>query len=239
MHFKLFTLYPQMFPGNLAYSLAGKALQNNLWSFEAINIRDYSQDKNKIVDDAPYGGGAGMVMKPDVIANAFDAKLAQNDKIVYMSPRGEIFNQEIARQLSTQKNIAILCGRYEGVDERIFLEYKVQEISIGDYILSGGEPAALVLMDSCIRLLPDVIGNKESLIEESFGQNADNAGLLEYPLYTRPSNWRNHQVPEILVSGDHAKIKKWRLEKSLELTKLRRKDLYNKDLYNKFIENSA
>ena len=225
---QLLTLFPEMFPGFLGHSLAGKALEKNVWSFEAINIRNYAKDKHKSVDDTPFGGGAGMVIRADILGDAIEKNITKDTKIIYMSPRGMPLTQSKLYELSKCKNLAIICGRFEGVDERVLNEYNVEEISIGDYILSGGEVAALTLMDGCIRLLPGVIGNKNTLNEESFGENEEYAGLLEYPLYTRPVEWKKRNVPDILLSGHHAKISQWRLEKAKEITKARRKDLWNK-----------
>lgn len=226
MKFNIFTIFPEMFPGPLGHSLAGKALEAGLWSYETINIRDYAEDKHKTVDDTPFGGGAGMVMRPDVLGKAIEANTTVASKIIYMSPRGKMLNQQKSYELLKNKEISIICGRFEGIDERVIEEYNIEEISIGDYILSGGEIAAITLMDSCIRLIDGVIGNNLTLNEESFGQNADYAGLLEYPLYTRPSKWKNRHVPEVLLSGNHAKINQWRLLQSQEITKERRNDLW-------------
>lgn len=231
MNFQLFTIFPEMFPGMLGHSLAGKALEKGIWGYEAINIRDYAVDKHKTVDDTPYGGGAGMVMRADVVGAALENNLKNATKLVYMSPRGRKLTQEDVYELATCERIAIICGRFEGLDERVLEEYGAEEISIGDYILSGGEVAAMVLMDACIRLIPGVIGNFGTHSEESFGQSTDYAGLLEYPLYTRPDKWKGRNVPEVLLSGHHANIQKWRLEKAIEITRLKRPDLW--EIYNK------
>lgn len=223
---KVFTLFPEMFPGQLGFSLAGKALESGIWSYEAINIRDYAKDKHKMVDDTPYGGGAGMVMRADVLGDAIADNIRPGDRIIYPSPRGKVFNQKMANELAQESNLAIICGRFEGVDERVLEEYQVEEVSLGDFVLSGGETAALAVMDSCIRLLPDVIGNCETLNEESFGENADYTGLLEYPLYTRPHEWNGRAVPDVLMSGNHGKIRQWRLERAEQITRLRRSDLW-------------
>lgn len=230
MNFKLFSLYPEMFPGSLGFSIAKKALEKKLWSYEVVNIRDYADNKHNNVDDEPFGGGTGMVLRPDVLGSAIEDNFKDKSKIIYMSPRGSLLDQNKVHELTQISNISIICGRYEGVDERVLEEYNIEEISVGDYILSGGEPAAIVLMDCCIRTLPGVISKKEALIEESFGRNEDYTGLLEYPLYTRPSKWKNRLVPEVLISGNHAKIKNWRKEQAIEITKSRRMDLYNKFL---------
>lgn len=229
---KLLTIFPEMFPGPLGCSLAGKALDKGLWGFEAVDIRSFAGDKHSSVDDTPSGGGAGMVMRADVLGRAIDANINKASKIIYMSPRGKTLTQEKVCELSKEKNLVILCGRFEGVDERVLEEYDIEEVSVGDYILSGGEVAAITLMDACIRLLPGVIGNKNTLNEESFGENADYAGLLEYPLYTRPLEWKSRTIPDVLLSGHHAKIADWRLERAKEITKERRKDLW-RDYKNK------
>jgi tRNA (guanine37-N1)-methyltransferase len=221
-----------MFPGTLGFSIAKKAFEAKLWNYKAINIRDYAKDKYKTVDDAPFGGGVGMVMRPDVLGDAIEKNIKPNTKIIYMSPRGQLLNQSKISYLASFENIMIICGRYEGIDERILIEYDVEEISIGDYILSGGELPALTLMDACIRTIPGVISKKEALNEESFTLSTDYAGLLEYPLYTRPSIWKKHKVPDVLVSGNHSKINEWKLSMSIDLTRTRRKDLYKKYLKN-------
>ena len=227
-HVQLFTLYPEMFPGTLGHSLAGKALENNLWSYEAVNIRDYAEDRHKSVDDIPYGGGAGMVIRPDVLSKAVNDKVDSSARLLYMSPRGKPLTQSLLSELAKEKNIAIICGRFEGVDERALETLEVEEVSIGDFVLSGGEVAATVLMDGCVRLLPGVLGNEETLKEESFADSSEYAGLLEYPLYTRPASWRGLEVPEVLRSGNHAKIEQWRLEQAKQLTKARRPDLWQR-----------
>lgn len=226
LNFTLLSVFPEMFPGPLAHSLAGKALEKKIWNYNIINIRDYATDKYGTVDDSPFGGGTGMVMRPDIVGNAIDKNIKKASKIIYPSPRGKVFTQKKALELVKQKNIAILCGRFEGIDERIIEEYNIEEISVGDYVLSGGEIAALTIMDSCIRLLPGVIQNDDAVKQESFGLNEDYTGLLEYPLYTRPDNWKGRKVPEVLLSGHHAKIAEWRLEKAKEITKQRRSDLW-------------
>lgn len=230
MKFNLLTLFPDMFPGMLGQSLAGKALERGDWSFDAINIRDYAEGVHKTVDDTPYGGGAGMVMRADVIEKAL-LSIKKPARNIYLSPRGKVLNQELAKELSQEENITLLCGRYEGVDQRVLDAHDFEEISIGDYVLSGGEPAALILMDTCIRLLPGVMGNEDTADNESFGVNT--GGLLEYPHYTRPSEWTDshgntHEVPEVLKNGDHAKIEKWKKEQSEKITAARRPDLLKK-----------
>lgn len=219
LRFNILTLFPQMFPSILEHSLSGKALERGIWDINVVNIRDFASGVHKSVDDTPYGGGAGMVLKPDVVSDAASS-IENSGRRIYLSPRGRVLTQSLAQELSQEENITLLCGRYEGVDQRALDVCGFEEVSIGDYVLSGGEAAALVLMDSCIRLLPDVMGNKETVREESF-----TGGLLEYPHYTRPCVWRDQKVPDVLLSGDHAKIAKWRREKSLELTKSRRPDL--------------
>ncbi len=226
----ILTLFPEMFPGPLGQSLSGKALDQGLWSFDAVNIRDFAIDLHKTVDDTPFGGGAGMVMRADLIERALLSTPAPGRKI-YMSPRGKVLNQALAEELSQEDALTILCGRYEGVDQRVLEAHNFEEISIGDYVLSGGEPAALILMDACIRLLPGVMGNKETVTEESFSSNT--GGLLEYPHYTRPASWESatgqtYDVPEILRSGNHAKINEWRRAQAEKLTKERRPDLLEK-----------
>jgi tRNA (guanine37-N1)-methyltransferase len=228
-HVSLLTIFPEIFPGPLAYSIAGKALEKNLFSLSLFNIRDYALDKHQCVDDKIFGGGAGMLMKPDVVSRAIDAALAKHPitKLIYFSPRGEKFTQEIAHQLVAQENILMLCGRYEGIDQRIFDKYDFTEYSIGDYILSGGEMAALTVIDSCLRLVPGVIENDQANSEESFSIG-ENQHLLEYDQYTRPAVWEDREVPEILLSGHHQQIEKWRLENAIANTKRRRLDLWKK-----------
>ncbi len=224
MKFQILTLFPELFPGPLGHSITGRALNNNLWSLNAINIRDFATDKHKTVDDVPFGGGAGMVMKPDVIERAL-LSFPEQGRRIYMSPRGTPLTQNLVKELSKEPTLTILCGRYEGVDQRVLDAYGFEEISIGDYVLTGGEMAAHILMDATVRLIPDVLGNETTTDEESFSN-----GLLEYPHYTRPANWtdasgKDHPVPEILTSGHHGKIDKWRQDQSLELTRKRRPDL--------------
>lgn len=228
MHFTLLTLFPEMFPGPLDYSLAGKALKAGIWDYKTVNIRDFASDKHGTVDDEAYGGGTGMVMRADVVAAALRAnsQATPPTRWIYMSPRGKLLTQSVAYDLTKNSHIGILCGRYEGVDERVLEAHNIEEISIGDYILSGGEMAALTLMDSCIRLLDGVISKKEALIEESFGANEEYTGLLEYPLYTRPSVWEGRPVPDVLLSGNHKQIAEWRLAKAQSITQYRRPDLW-------------
>jgi len=216
------TIFPEMFPGPLAASLAGKALASKLWSLEAIDIRDYAPDKHRTVDDTPAGGGPGMVMKADVVARSLDSIAADARPRLLMSPRGKPLTQARVRELASGPGAVILCGRFEGVDERVIAARQLEEISLGDFVLSGGEPAALALIDACIRLIPGVMGKEASGIEESFS-----AGLLEYPQYTRPAEFEGRGIPEILTSGDHAKVAKWRHEEAERLTQERRPDLWD------------
>ena len=224
--FQIFTLYPDYFPGPFNTGLYGKAMEKKIWKFETVNIREYAEDKHKTVDDTPYGGGSGMLLKPNVIAKSLDAKTKKGEKIFYLSPRGKIFNQQLAKELSMEKKINIICGHFEGVDQRVLDNRKIEEISVGDFILSGGETASYVFLDAILRLVPGVLGNENSKNEESFEN-----GLLEYPQYTKPQIWEEKSVPNVLLSGDHAKIKDWRLSQSEAITRVRRPDLWQK--YNK------
>lgn len=217
------SLFPEMFPGTLAFSIAGKALVNNLWSLNTINIRDFSNDKNGKVDDVPFGGGHGMVLKPEVLDRALKSVVNHNRPRIYLSPRGRKFDQSFAKDLSKEKGVVFICGRYEGVDERFLTHNDIQEVSVGDYVLSGGEIGAQLIMDATIRLLPNVIGNSKCLVEESF-----EGDLLEYPLYTQPRIWNGTEVPEVLLSGDHKKIETWKIKMSEKITKLKRPDLWSK-----------
>lgn len=259
-HINILTLFPDMFPGPLGQSLSGKALERGDWSYQTVNIRDYGHGVHKAVDDTPYGGGAGMIMRADILEQALlslslppspsfrrkpespahkqqDPVLQRDDentygRRIYLSPRGKPLTQPLVQELAQEETLTLLCGRYEGVDERFLDAHGFEEISIGDYVLSGGEPAALILMDACIRLLPGVMGNDDTAGEESF--SPETGGLLEYPHYTRPAAWtaangETYNVPEILTSGDHAKIKNWRRTQSEAITKDRRPDLLKKD----------
>jgi tRNA (guanine37-N1)-methyltransferase len=219
------TIFPEMFPGPLGVSLAGKARAEGAWDLSVIDIRDYATDRHRSVDDAPFGGGAGMVMRPDVIDAALEAarKAQPEAPAIYMSPRGRPLAQARVRELAAGPGVIVLCGRFEGVDERVIAARNLEEISLGDFILSGGEPAAIALIDACVRLLPGVLGAKESLTEESFEQ-----GLLEYPHYTRPQSWQGRAVPDILVSGHHENIRAWRLAEAERLTRERRPDLWSR-----------
>jgi len=220
---QVFTLYPEVFPGPLSKGLYGKALTNKLWDLSIINIRDAAIDKHKTVDDTPYGGGTGMLLKADVLANALDQKVKKGERVFYLSPKGKKFDQKLARDLSKEKSISLICGHFEGVDERVLATRNIEEISIGDYVLSGGETAALVILDSILRLLPGVLGNDKSSLDETFEN-----GLLEYPQYTKPQIWEEKSVPDVLLSGDHSKIKDWRLSQSEAITRVRRPDLWQK-----------
>lgn len=227
-HINILTLFPEMFPGPLGESLSGRALRESKWSYNTVNIRDFGEGVHKTVDDTPYGGGAGMVMRADVIEKAL-LSIENPGRKIYLSPRGKPLKQPLVQELATSETpLTLLCGRYEGVDQRLLDAHEFEEVSIGDFVLSGGEPAALILMDACIRLLPGVMGNDETAGEESF--SPETGGLLEYPHYTRPAEWtaatgESLAVPEVLKSGDHGKIAKWRREQSEELTKERRPDL--------------
>lgn len=221
------TLFPEIFPGFLGQSLSGKALEKGLWSLRAVNLRDYATDNHKTVDDTPFGGGAGMVMKPDVLSRALDAQKPLG-RFIYMTPRGMPLTQQKVRALAQEEQLTVLCGRYEGVDQRLLESYGADEISIGDYVLSGGEQAAMIMLDAIVRVLPDVIGNQGTHDEESFEN-----GLLEYPHYTRPAEWIDGQghkrsVPDILLSGHHENIAKWRKAQSEDITRARRPDLWEK-----------
>ena len=221
---RVLTLFPGMFPGTLGESLAGTALKDGLWALETVDIRGFAGDKHATVDDAPFGGGPGMVMRPDVLGKAIDsarAAEAEDTPLIYLSPRGRRLDQQRVRDLSIGPGVTLVCGRFEGVDERVLVQRDVEEISLGDFVLSGGEPAALALIDAVVRLLPGVIGDKASAVEESF-----EFGLLEYPQYTRPREWEDQRVPEVLLSGDHEKIKAWRRNQAEAVTKERRDDLW-------------
>lgn len=226
MNFKILTLFPEMYPGPLQYSIIGRALKNKNFSLTTINIRDFSKKKSKSVDNKPFGGGAGMVIQPDILQDSLNfvkKTLSKRSKIIYLSPSGIPLKQKIVKKISSFEDVVLICGRYEGVDQR-FIEYNdIEEISVGDYILTGGEFASFILIDACVRLIPEVLGNNESLNSESF-QNY----LLEYPQYTKPLLWKKMRPPDVLLSGNHKNISDWRLKKSLEKTKKIRPDLYSK-----------
>ena len=231
--FNILTIFPEMFPGPLGKSLAGKSLQQGLWNLNVFDIRQYASGVHQSVDDRPYGSGARMVLRPDILSKAINAAAAKNaerKKIYYLSPRGSRLDQKKLVEIVKEKNIMLLCGRYEGIDQRVIEHHQIEEISIGDFILSGGELAAMTLIDAAIRLIPDVLGKSGSLSEESFSPDGAFANLLEYPHYTRPQNWQNLQVPQILLSGNHQEINKWRLEQAKKITKNRRSDLWKKFL---------
>ena len=219
----ILTLYPEMFPGPLGVSLAGRALAEDRWRCRPVQIRDYATDKHRSVDDTPAGGGAGMVLRADVLAAAIDGAVPAGTPLLAMTPRGTPLTQERVRALAAGPGVAILCGRFEGIDERLFEARAIEEVSIGDYVLSGGEMGALVLLDACVRLLPGVMGAASSGDEESF-----EAGLLEYPHYTRPQMWEGRTIPEVLRSGDHAAVKAWRQARAEADTRLRRPDLWER-----------
>ena len=225
---KIFTLYPDLYPGPLNTGIYKKALESKIWDLKVINIRDYAIDKHSSVDDTPFGGGSGMLLRPDVVASALDSNLESNETKIYLSPKGKKFDQRAAREFSKQKKLNLLCGHFEGIDQRLLETRNIQEYSIGDFILSGGETASFVLIDSIIRLLPGVLGNDNSVKEESFEND-----LLEYPQYTKPQNWEGKSTPEVLLSGDHAKIKGWRLSQSEAITRRQRPDLWKKYLNKK------
>jgi len=222
---KIFTLYPELFPGPLDSGLYKKARKKNIWELAIVDIRKYALDKHGTVDDTPFGGGSGMLMRPDILARSLDANINYKDNVknIYLSPKGKKFDQNTAKKLSKEKNINIVCGHFEGVDQRFLETRGIEELSVGDFILSGGETASFVFLDSILRLLPGVLGNKLSIVEESFEDN-----LLEYPQYTKPQNWEKKEVPSVLLSGDHAKIKGWRLSQSEAITRRQRPDLWKK-----------
>ena len=225
---RVFTLYPELFPGPLGSGLYKKALEKKLWSLEIVNIRDSAQDKHKTVDDTPFGGGSGMIIRADVIANSLDKNISnKNEPIIYLSPKGKKLDQTYAKKI-TNKNVNIICGHFEGIDQRLLETRNIEEVSIGDFVLSGGEIGAFVLIDTIVRLIPGVLGNSDSLTEETFERD-----LLEYPQYTKPQKWEEKEVPNVLLGGDHAKIKDWRLAQSEDITRRRRPDLWERYKKNK------
>ena len=220
---RVFTLYPELFPGPLGSGLYKKALEKKLWSLEVVNIRDSALDKHQTVDDTPFGGGSGMVIRADIIANSLDKNISnKNEPIIYLSPKGKKFDQTYAK-IIMDKNINIICGHFEGVDQRLLETRNIEEVSIGDFVLSGGEIGAFVVIDTVVRLIPGVLGNSDSLTVETFERD-----LLEYPQYTKPQKWEKKEVPNVLLGGDHAKIKDWRLAQSEDITRRRRSDLWKK-----------
>ena len=221
-----FTLYPEMFPGPFAGGLYQKALEKKIWSLEVVNIRDYATDKHKTVDDTPFGGGSSMLIRADVVANSLDKNISnKSEPIIYLTPKGKKFDHIYAKKI-LGKNINIICGHFKGVDQRLLETRNIEEVSVGDFILSGGEIGAFVLIDTIVRLIPGVIGNYNSLNDETFERN-----LLEYPQYTKPQKWEEKEVPDVLLTGNHKKIKDWRLTRSEDITRRRRPDLWEK--YNK------
>lgn len=222
----ILTLFPEAFPGILGASLPGKALANGLWQLNTVDIRSFATDKHGTVDDTPYGGGAGMVMRPDILGAAIhgaEKSFGKAARKIYLTPRGRLLDQNLVKELAAAESLLILCGRYEGVDQRVLDAQAMEEISIGDYVLAGGEVAAMVLLEACVRLLPGVLGNAATTDEESFA-----TGLLEYPHYTRPAEWNGRAVPEVLLSGHHAKVKEWRQAEAESITKAQRPDLWQK-----------
>ena len=228
MHIKIISLFPDLFPGVLGESVVGEALKKKIWSLEVFNLRDFAEDKRGTVDDTPYGGGSGMVLKADIIGKAIENTVGEKREdylILYPSPRGELLTQKKTVEIAKNKNILLLLGRFEGVDQRVLDYYNIQELSIGDYVLSGGEIAAYAILDCVIRTIPGVLGNSNSLGEESFAVGTEYEKLLEYPIYTRPQVWKGLEVPKELLSGNHRLIDEWRLARAKEVTKKNRPDL--------------
>jgi len=219
----ILTIFPDMFPGPLGHSLAGRALAEKVWDLRTVDIREFAIDKHGTVDDSPFGGGPGMVMRADVLNAALESVAAAPGPVIYLTPRGRSFDQERAAALASGPGVTLLCGRFEGIDERVIDERGFEEVSVGDFVLSGGEPAAMSVIDACVRLLPGVVGTRESLDEESFAQ-----GLLEYPQYTRPATWRGRSAPDVLLSGHHENIRAWRLAQAERITRERRPDLWER-----------
>ncbi|MEI8320655.1 MAG: tRNA (guanosine(37)-N1)-methyltransferase TrmD [Alphaproteobacteria bacterium] len=229
-HATVFTLFPDMFPGPLGFSLTGRALEKKIWDLTTVNIRDFARDNYKSVDDTPFGGGAGMVIRADILDQALQSVPRDSDvPLIYLSPRGKPLNQAMVKNWIKGSKIHLICGRYEGIDERLLQKRRIQEVSLGDFVLSGGELGALALIDACVRLLPGVMGDQGSLLEESFEQ-----GLLEYPHYTKPQVWEGLEVPSVLLSGHHEQIQKWKLRESQRLTQKRRPDLWAEYVRRKF-----
>ena len=231
MIINILTLFPELYPGPLGHSILGEALKKKSWELNIFNLRDFAKDKRKTVDDLPYGGGSGMVLKADILSNAIDNITNgnhQNYIFLYPSPKGEVLNQKKTVEFANKNNILIICGRYEGIDQRIIDKYHITEFSIGDYVLSCGEIASYILVDAVVRLLPDTLGNHLSLTEESFAVGTKFENLLEYPHYTRPAIWNDMEVPEILRSGNHQKISEWRFSEAQKITRERRPDLWAK-----------
>lgn len=222
------TVFPEMFPGPLGASLAGRGLEQGLWAMDVLDIRGFARDKHRSVDDEPFGGGPGMVMRADVVDAALAAVAERPGPVLYLTPRGRLLDQAMVRRLAGERGVTLLCGRYEGIDQRVLEARDVEEVSVGDYVLSGGEPAAIVLIDAVVRLLPGIMGNEESPAAESF-----EAGLLEHPHYTRPAEWQGRVVPEVLTSGHHDRIRQWRLREAERVTKRRRPDLWARYLERK------
>ena len=223
---RVLTLFPMMFPGPLGESLAGTALENGIWALETVDIRGFASDKHRSVDDTPFGGGPGMVLRADILAKSVDetaAAAGPEVPVIYLSPRGPPFDQPLARSLSGGAGVVLICGRFEGIDERLLEARPIEEVSLGDFVLSGGEPAAMAMIDAVVRLLPGVIGDSQSVADESF-----ESGLLEYPQYTRPQEWEGRSVPEVLLSGHHERISQWRREQAERTTKARRPDLWKR-----------
>jgi len=218
---RVLTIFPEMFPGPLSASLAGRALSNGIWALESLDIRAFASDKHRSVDDVPFGGGPGMVMRADVVDAALTEAMDAMVPTIYLNPRGRLLTQSRVRELAEGPGVTLLCGRFEGIDERVLEARAVEEVSLGDFVLSGGEPAAMALIDACVRLLPGVLGDEGSLVEESF-----QGGLLEYPHYTRPQSWSGRKVPDVLLSGHHKKIATWRLDQAERITRDRRPDLW-------------
>ena len=229
MNFKILTLFPELFPGPLSHSVIGAALKKKIFSIETINIRDFANNRAKTVDDKPFGGGAGMILKPDVLQRAYDFSLKKKEKktkTIYLSPSGDKLNYDKLIEINKYKNVIVICGKYEGIDSRFIQHNDIEELSVGDYVLSGGEIASFILIDACVRLIPEVLGNKNSLVSESFQNH-----LIEYPQFTKPRVWQNLEVPEILLNGNHEKVSEWKLKTSIEVTKRKRPDLF--ELYKK------